>query len=311
MTEFDPEVPEEVRGLVAEREEARRNRDFAAADALRDRIAAAGFEVTDTPEGTRVHAASAPPLPRPVPPAAVESVLDRPPTFDATVHWIVEGWPEDAVRGVAAFRRHHPSLAVQHVVVDVTEGDGPWPGDAEVLRLVRGTGWAEARNAGLRRTLGRIVVVADGSVEPEGDVLGRLERTLEDPGVGLTGPFGIVTDDLREFHESPGPDVDAVEGYLMALPRRLLAEEGLGFDPGFRFYRTADIELSFRVKALGLRVVVTDVPVVRHEHRMWTATPEDERERLSRRNFRRFLDRWRDRGDLTVRAASRREGPGG
>lgn len=41
--------------LVAERDEARRARDFARADALRDRLAAAGWIVEDTPEGTRVH----------------------------------------------------------------------------------------------------------------------------------------------------------------------------------------------------------------------------------------------------------------
>ena len=78
------------------------------------------------------------------------------------------------------------------------------------------------------------------------------------------------------------------------------------FDPKFRFYRSADIELSFQVKALGLRATVTRVPVIRHEHRMWTETPEDERARLSKRNFYRFLDRWRGRADLLVS----RGGPG-
>jgi len=42
------------------------------------------------------------------------------------------------------------------------------------------------------------------------------------------------------------------------------------------------------------------VPVERHEHRLWEATEPAERERLSRRNMYRFLDRWRDREDLLV-----------
>ena len=42
------EVPEEVAALLDERERARAARDFAGADALRDRIRALGFEVTDT-----------------------------------------------------------------------------------------------------------------------------------------------------------------------------------------------------------------------------------------------------------------------
>src|SRR5205823_4543738 len=103
----------------------------------------------------------------------------------------------------------------------------------------------------------------------------------------------------REFRQAPGPDVDAIEGYLIAFRRDLLARE-VRFDEKFRFYRTADIELSFQIKALGLRAVVTDVPVTKHEHRMWSTTPEDRRTQLSKRNFYRFLDRWRGRTDLLV-----------
>jgi hypothetical protein len=44
-------VPAEVIALVEEREAARARRDWAVADALRERIAAMGWEVKDTPEG--------------------------------------------------------------------------------------------------------------------------------------------------------------------------------------------------------------------------------------------------------------------
>jgi cysteinyl-tRNA synthetase len=72
-----------------------------------------------------------------------------------------------------------------------------------------------------------------------------------------------------------------------------------GFDPRFRFYRMADVEFSFRLREGGGRaVVVAGLPVERHEHRLWESTPPSERERLSKRNMYRFLDRWRDREDL-------------
>ncbi len=103
---------------------------------------------------------------------------------------------------------------------------------------------------------------------------------------------------LKEFDESAGPDVDAVEGYCMAF-RRADALAAGGFDPKFRFYRIADIEFSFRLRDHGGRaVVVPDLPLVKHEHRLWEATEPAERDRLSRRNLYRFLDRWRDRTDL-------------
>jgi cysteinyl-tRNA synthetase len=50
----DEEAPEEIRRLAAEREEARAARDFEGADRLRDELAAAGWDVRDTPEGARL-----------------------------------------------------------------------------------------------------------------------------------------------------------------------------------------------------------------------------------------------------------------
>ena len=44
---------EEIESLLAQREDARANRDFAAADAIRDQLAAAGIAIEDGPSGTR------------------------------------------------------------------------------------------------------------------------------------------------------------------------------------------------------------------------------------------------------------------
>ncbi|MCK4351019.1 MAG: cysteine--tRNA ligase, partial [Candidatus Krumholzibacteria bacterium] len=45
------EVPDEVQALIREREEARKAKDWARADSLRDEILAHGFAVEDRPEG--------------------------------------------------------------------------------------------------------------------------------------------------------------------------------------------------------------------------------------------------------------------
>jgi len=47
-------VPEDVMALVRERGQARRAKDFARADSLRDQLAAQGWVVEDTPDGPRV-----------------------------------------------------------------------------------------------------------------------------------------------------------------------------------------------------------------------------------------------------------------
>jgi GT2 family glycosyltransferase len=297
------DVPDEVRRLAAERQQRRDERDFAAADDLRDRIGELGYHVVDGPAGPTIEriARSEPTRLRA---RDVQSVLDEPPTADFTVQLFVEGWSEDVVRALDAFRATVAERTVQYVVVDVTETDPSVYGPGvEVLALEPRTGWGAGRNAGLRRSFGRVVVVVDGSIEPNGDVLGPLGSAVADPSVGVAGPFGITTDDLREFHASEGVgadrEVDAIEGYLMAFRRDVIRDAGL-FDEKFTWYRTADIELSFRLKDAGYRAVVIDVPVKRHEHRMWASTAPSERDRLSKRNFYRFLERFRGRFDLLV-----------
>lgn len=314
------DVPEEVRRLARERDERRRAKDFAAADALRDRISALGFTVTDSPHGSQLEpsipqpAAGAEPAPR-IRPDQVRSALQEPATFDVSVHWVMEGWPEDVQRGLTAFRANQGDRSVQYVVANVAEADPPDLGeDVEVLALDPGSGWAAARNAGLKGSRGRIVLLADGSIEPVGDVFGPLEAALADPSVGVCGPFGIVTKDLQNFDPSEGVgadrQVDAVEGYLIALRRETLLAAGL-FDEKFRWYRTADIDYSFRVKDEGLKAVVVPVPVTKHEHRVWATTSPDERAKWSKRNFYRFLDRFRGRFDLLVsgRPSTEARGP--
>jgi cyanophycinase-like exopeptidase len=49
-----PSVPDEVMALVEDRQAARVRRDWAVADVLRERIAAVGWSVLDTPEGPRL-----------------------------------------------------------------------------------------------------------------------------------------------------------------------------------------------------------------------------------------------------------------
>ncbi len=295
------DAPPDVQELAAERAARRAAKDFAAADALRDRIAERGWTVVDDPEGWRLEPIAVDVVPSgPVAARDVVSVLDQPATADASIHWVVEGWPQDVRRAIDSFRANAGERDVHYVVADVTgEPGATWGDDVEVVQLEPGTGWGAARNAGLKRSRGRVVLAMDGSVEATGDVLGPLEDALADRTIGLCGPFGIVTPDLREFDSTDGPEADAIEGYCMAFRREILTTAGL-FDEKFRWYRTADIEYSFRIKDLGLRAVVVPVPVERHEHRMWFQTPPADRARWSKRNFYRFLDRWRDRYDLTV-----------
>jgi cysteinyl-tRNA synthetase len=48
------QIPADVQALIDERDEARRQKDYARSDDIRDRLTGLGWEVMDTPQGSRV-----------------------------------------------------------------------------------------------------------------------------------------------------------------------------------------------------------------------------------------------------------------
>jgi hypothetical protein len=137
----------------------------------------------------------------------------------------------------------------------------------------------------------------------------------------------VVTTSLLEFEADQGDEVDAIEGYLLAVPRTLAAR--VQVDPRDRYYRNADLDYSFAIRALGdsidrgtpsgsdrpgdppgvprtppagpLRAKRVEVPAERHRHRAYHETDPAERDRASKKNYDRFLARWRNRTDLLTR----------
>jgi len=299
------EPPQAVRDLVAERQAARERRDFARADALREELRAAGWLVSDTPAGTELVEA---PLYQPVDPAALPPRWEEPDQREVSVVVHVAGWPRDVARAVAALAAHCGGVDYEVVLVDdgVEEAAGRALEDlardderVRVLHLDPAGGFGAAMNLGMGQALGRVLVWLDPHVEATGDLLGPLLAALARPGAGLAGGWGVVTTSLLEFEADQGPEVDAVEGYLLAVPRALAA--GVGVDPRHRYYRNADLDYSFAVRALGYRAYRVDVPARRHRHRAFHETDPTERDRSSKKNYDRFLARWKQRTDLLTR----------
>jgi cysteinyl-tRNA synthetase len=166
-------------------------------------------------------------------------------------------------------------------------------------------GAGAGRNVGLRASRGAIVVLLDASVELVGDAFRPLLEVLADPSVGAVGPYGLLTSDMRHFHElddEPPPgqprDVDALQNYLLAFRRADLARVG-PLDEHYRFYRILDLDLSYTIRdRVGRVVSLGHLPLVRHRHALWEALSEGDREERSRKNFGRFLKRWDHRHDL-------------
>lgn len=300
-------LPAEVARLIEERSAARDARDWEAADALRDRIRDAGWEVVDSAQGSSARPAL-PPAPPDLP-----SLLRDPASLPASVLVVVDDHPEDLERLLRGLAGHHPSVdwelllvanapvaPVEPLIAAAWRGDGSLP-EPTLLASATRLGWADAVNLGLRRSRGAVAILLDTSLEPTGDLLCPLLEPFDDPTVGVAGGWGVTSGNGRDFVDAPPGEVDAIEGYAVAMRREALQAAG-GFDPHFRFYRHADLDLSFAIRNAGWRALRTaPLPAERHAHRGWEAYPPDERDRLSKRNFYRFLKHWRDRSDLLLR----------
>ncbi|HEV7809042.1 MAG TPA: glycosyltransferase [Candidatus Limnocylindrales bacterium] len=307
-------IPEEVLSAAHARSAARAARDWPEADRLRSEIEAAGWRVVDRGTDFALAPAQAPTLEaegvvRYGATEAVPSRLAEPPVGLATVVVVATDWPADVERAVVALTRHAPEGTSIVVVADgpSEEQDQALDGSADRIEVVRTSqrlGSGAAWNIGIRRAEGRVVILLDPSVEPTGDIVTPLVAALEDPTVAVAGGFGVVSDDLRRFEEAPAGDVTAIEGYAMAFRRDDAAERG-PIDERFHFYRNLDLWWSLVLRDEGegsppRRAVAVEIPATRHEHRGWTSLVEAERDRLSKRNFYRIIDRFGTRRDLAV-----------
>jgi cysteinyl-tRNA synthetase len=312
-------IPEAVLTAAHDRARARAEKDWDRADRLRSEIEAAGWLVVDrgtdfalslaTPpdldEGARVRYGAS---------RNVPARFEEPATRLATVVLIATDWPGDLERALAGLRTHSPagtSVVVvadgpsdeQAVALETLAVDERVP--VEVVWTSERLGHGAATNIGIRRAEAAVVILLDTSLEPVDDVVTPLVRALEDETVAVVGGWGITSQDIRTFEDAPAGDVDAIEGYIQAFRRADAAANG-PLDERFRFYRNLDIWWSLVLRDGGeddepRRAVRLDaLPVERHEHRGWASLSEEERNRQSKRNFYRIIDRFGSRLDLLV-----------
>ncbi len=327
-------IPDDVLSAAHARARAREARDWPEADRLRAEIEAAGWRIVDrgtdfalTPaappdesDGDHTRYGSS---------RSVPSRLEEAPSGQATIILVALDWPADLDRALSGIRATSPPgtsvvivadgpSAAQAEALDALEAlsttdpgvaspaGGPGP-PIEIVRTSERLGHGAATNIGLRRATGPVAVLLDTSVEPTGDVVSPLVRALDVASVAVVGGWGITSTDLRKFEDAPAGDVDAIEGYLQAFRRADYVARG-PLDERFRFYRNLDIWWSLVLRDEGegsvpRRAVRLDgLPVVRHEHRGYASLPDDERDRQSKRNFYRIIDRFGSRRDLLVRA---------
>ncbi len=308
-------LSQETLNILTDRESYRARSSYERSDRIRVDLGEQGYQVRDTRHGPMTRPKTSFELveerwPSVSSPREVTSYVDSPSTKGFSVVITASGYLDDVKRCVNSLLRHSLDSDAEFVVVDngSTDGTAEWlegmqnrHESVRVLHCDHQLGEAQAKNIGLALSRGRIIVLLDTSIEVTGDFLPRINESLQDASVGVTGPWGIISENLRHFHEEVTEgDADAMQGYCFAFRRELLAKTGL-LRECFRFYRNLDLDFSFQFRDMGYRILADgDLPLVRHEHRQWANLGEDERDQLSRRNFRHFFKRWGNRKDLLV-----------
>ena len=331
-------VPPEIRAIADARADARRARDWATADRLKDELEAAGWKVVD--------AATLYTLERAAPPdvevggtvrygstASVPSRLDDAPVGVATVVIVAEDDVTTAIRQAEAVAEASPD-GTQVVIVANAPPDAD--GDAlaaldrldaadpgapgvvtEVVRTATRLGAAAAWNVGLRRAAAPVVVLpGPGIVAPAG-LVPAIVAALEDPSVAVAGPVGLVSDDLRAFLSAPSDavDVDAIAGDAIgfrredAVARGLLDEHFVAPDHLATWWSLVlrDPSDDAGEDAEPRRAVQVPVEIAGTGEPPADDDADPARARLAKRNFYRFLKRFATRRDL-IRSGARRDG---
>ena len=290
--------------------------EYAAADQIRAALEEVGYVVEDHERGSRIRPkAEWEKLTedRDVVSAAAEvpSLLDQEDAHDVTIGIVACNYVDDVRRVVSSALKSSGDHDMEMVVLDngSTDETGEYLDDlassdsrVRVIHADHVLGEAAAKNIVLKQSLGKFVILLDTSVEVTGDLIGPVKKMLSDDQVGVAGPFGLRTDNLHHFHDGEGEsgDMDAMQAYCFAFRRKELLKVGL-MRESFRFYRNLDIDYSFHFKEQGKRIVADQsLPVVQHEHRVWNELAEGERDELSLKNYRRFLEKWGERADLLV-----------
>jgi glycosyltransferase involved in cell wall biosynthesis len=306
---YRPGIPAEILALSHERDVLRRRGQYARADILKQQLEDAGYLVKDNPHGA--HLVILPSIlvdgkeyrtARQLP-----SLLDEHDQCTFSVLILAHNILHQARRCVDSILRFSTGTSLEIFLIDNNSVDGTdiWAETLQrrephlhVIRASRTMGVAEAYNLGLKQSRGRYILLLDACLELAGDIFTPLSQTLANNEVGITGLYGLHTDDLRHFEAGQEQEVEAISGQCMAFRRKLLKRTGL-FDEHYRHPYYMDIDFSFVIRDQGTYAVTTaQLPITNHADTQNTELSDAEHSRLTRRNFYRYLGKWGDREDL-------------
>ena len=160
-------------------------------------------------------------------------------------------------------------------------------------------GWGHSVNHFLNSVTEKYVVIMDPSTNFTGDAIAPVVAKLDEGynGVGWRGGLVNVEDEWRSVDDRGEGDVDVLFSYFFAMDREFALKAG-GANPSATYYRNADIEMSLAIRAAGGKLFQMDLPLIQGRHHGYHDVEPDYREKKSKENYNRILEKYRGRTDI-------------
>ena len=288
-------VPDSIRQLAQERLDARAARDFAKADALRQEILQAGYEVLDVADGFDFRV-KAPYITYPFP----RDIRSIDTSDDVSVAMIIDGFTDDAVETVKSIKKYSYCGIVLLCIGDAGNLVEEMDDHTYLIALNPGASWGEAANALLNKINSKYLILMDPSTRFTGDAIAPVIAELEKgeyAAVGWRGGLINIDDEWRSVDDKGDGEVDVLFSYFMGLNRAYVLEAG-GFNARAIYYRNADIEFSLKLRHAGGRLLQMALPLEQGRHHGYHDADPEYREVQSKKNYDRILERFRGKSAI-------------
>jgi hypothetical protein len=139
----------------------------------------------------------------------------------------------------------------------------------------------------------------DPSTNFTGDAITLVLSELDEgyQGVGWRGGLVNVEDEWRSVDDRGEGEVDVLFSYFFAMDREFALKAG-GANSSATYYRNADIEMSLAIRAAGGKLWQMDLPLTQGRHHGYHDVDPDYREKKSKENYNRILEKYRGRTDI-------------
>ena len=310
------QVDQKINAKMSLRSSLRRNQDYSESDVIRSNIFKEGYLIEDLQEGSRIRSLmdweySQDQFISYQAPKEIKCISFKEAKYEITVGVIARNNLDDISRFVVGCLKMSVLKNFELLIVDNSTNNSvhSYLKDlnkkdqrVRVIHLGYNYGEATVKNIILKQSRGKILILMDVSIEVIGDIFTPIKNILADKEIGVCGINGLTSKDLRHFHEDDnvGRYVDAMQAYCFGFKRSILLDVGL-MRENFRFYRNLDLDFSLQIKNLGYKIFsFENLPVIKHEHWVFQEYSSERVDELSKKNYKRFLNKWDGRNDLLV-----------